>query len=119
MSKLFGKAQVSVDGTQLLVDQDGKLDLGGVNRNTVKGTDVYGYAEEAMEATIDISVFVDAKTDVHALNNLTDATAMFKADTGQTWVLAHAWTSKPISLSAASNGGKATLSIAAPKAVRI
>lgn len=119
MAKLFGKAKVAVDGQYLLVDQDAKLNLGGVSRNVVKGNDVYGYSEEAMEATIDISFYLDANTNLDTLNNISDSTVTFQADTGQTYVLAHAFRTQPVELGANAKGGKATLKLAAPTAVQV
>lgn len=119
MAQLFGRARVTVDGQQLLVDNDAKLNLGGVNRNTVKGTAVYGYAEETMEATVECSVFVDGTTDLDALNATSDATIQFACDTGQQYVLAHAWLTKPVEAASAKDGGKVKLSFAASSAERV
>lgn len=119
MSKLFGKAQVAVDGQQLLADQDAKLSLGGVSRNVVKGNGVYGYSEESMEATIDVSAYIDANTDLDQLNAINDSTITFTADTGQTYVLAHAFLTTPVDLGANPKGGKTTLKFAAPTAVKL
>lgn len=119
MSKLFGKAQVAVDGQQLLVNQDAKLNLGGVARNVVKGNKVYGFSEEAMESTVDISVYIDANTNLDVLNNISDSTITFKADTGQTYVLAHAFLITPVELGANAKGGTATLKFAAPTGVLV
>lgn len=118
MAKMFGKAKVSSDGQQLLVSEDSKLNLGGNKRNVVKGTEVYGYAEETMEATVDCNVFIDGNTDLDALNNTTDATIMFTCDTGQSYVLAHAWLETPVEASAATSGGKTALKFVSAKAQR-
>lgn len=119
MAKMFGKAKVLNDGKQLLVDDSSKLNLGGVKRNTVKGPEVYGYAEEAMEASVEVNVFIGADTDLDALNNISDATIMFQADSGQNYVLAHAWLESPVEASAATSGGKTTLKFIAPKAEKV
>ncbi|WP_424682916.1 phage tail tube protein [Frateuria sp. YIM B11624] len=119
MAKMFGKAEVSVDGQRLLVDDSSKLNLGGVNRNVVKGTEVYGFAEETMESTVDVSVFIGADTDLDALNNISDATITFKCDSGQCYVLPHAWNATTVEAGAATNGGKTTLKFCSAKAERV
>ena len=119
MAKMFGKAKVSVDGQQLLVAQDAKLNLGGVKRNTVKGTEVYGYAEEPQEAMVECNVYIDSSIDLDALNATTDATIMFSCDTGQVYVLAHAWLESPVEAASANNGGKTALKFASAQAQRV
>lgn len=116
MAKMFGKATISVDGQQLLVSEDSKLNLGGVKRNTVKGNGVYGYAEEAMEATVEAHAYIDSTASLDLWNGISDATILFQCDTGQTYVLPHAWLADPVEATAANNGGKATLKFAAASA---
>lgn len=119
MAKMFGKAKVLSDGQQLLVDDSSKLNLGGNKRNVVKGNEVYGFAEEAMEASVEVNVFIGANTDLDALNAINDATIMFQADSGQSYVLAHAWLESPVEASAATSGGKTALKFVAPKAEKV
>lgn len=119
MAKMFGKATVKVDGQAMLVDDASKLMTGGNKRNVVKGTEVYGYAEEAMEASVDINVFIDANTDLDAINAMADVTVMFQCDSGQTYVLPHAWLESPVEPGAANNGGKTQLKFLAAKAERV
>lgn len=119
MAKMFGKANVKVDGQVMLVDDASKLMTGGNKRNVVKGTDVYGYAEETVEASVDLNVFIGSDTDLDAINNMTDVTVMFQCDSGQTYVLPHAWLESPVEAGAANNGGKTPLKFVAAKAERV
>lgn len=119
MSKLFGRATVRIDGRELIKKQDGKLNLGGVNRNVVKGNEVYGYSEEPMEASIEINHFIAAGTDLDALNTASDITALFECDSGQQYVLAHAWLEAPVEIDEATDGGSTALKFVAPKAERV
>jgi post-segregation antitoxin (ccd killing protein) len=119
MAKMFGKAKVTVDGQLLLTAEDAKLNLGGNKRNVVKGNQVYGYAEETMEATVECNVFIDASLNLDTLNNTTDATIMFQCDSGQTYALAHAWLESPVEAAAANSGGKTALKFAAPSAEQV
>ncbi|MCP1375392.1 phage tail tube protein [Dyella lutea] len=116
MAKMFGKATVKVDGQTLLTDDASKLMTGGVKRNVVKGNEVHGYAEEAVEASVEMNVFINADTDLDAINNMADVTMMFQCDTGQTYVLPHAWLESPVEPGAATSGGKTPLKFVAAKA---
>lgn len=119
MAKMFGKAEVKVDGQTLYTDENSKLTTGGKKRNTVKGNRVYGFAEETMEASVELNIFIDANTDIDAINAMDDVTVMFKCDTGQTYVLAHAWVESPLEPAAATSGGKTPVKFVAPKAERV
>lgn len=119
MAKMFGRARVRVDGAELKIDEGASLDIGGVQRNTVKGVDVYGYSEEAMPAEVDCDVYVDANTDLDYLESISDATVMFECDSGQKYVLAHAWSETPPKATAANNGGKVPMKFVAPKAEKV
>lgn len=119
MAKMFGKATVSVNGQQLLVAESSKLNLGGVKRATVKGNGVYGYAEETMEATVECEVYVDSTLNLDLLNNMADGTVQFSCDTGQVYVLPHAWMVDPVEASAANNGGKVKVKFAAAQAEQV
>ncbi len=117
--KLFGKATVRIDGQELIKAQDASFDLGGVQRNTVKGNAVYGFAEAAMEASVDINVFVASTTDLDAIASGDDVTVLFSADSGQQYVLAHAWLETPPKLTEATDGGKVPLKYVAPSAEKV
>lgn len=119
MARLFGKATIRLDGRELIKKQDGKLNLGGVQRHTVKGNEVYGFAEEAMEASIELNHFIGADTDLDALNNASDITGLFQCDSGQQYVLAHAWLESPVEIDEATDGGSTALKFVAPKAERV
>lgn len=113
MAKMFGQATVSMNGQQLLIAEGAKLNTGGTKRNTVKGSKVYGNSEEPMEATVECDIYLDSTVDLDVINNMADGTVQFACDTGQTYVLPHAWTAEPVDLSAANNGGKAKIKFAA------
>lgn len=117
--KLFGKATVKADGQELLVDKGSKLTLGGNKRNTVKGDKVLGYAEEAQEASVEVNHYISKDTDLDALANMDDVTVTFQADSGQTYVLAHAWLENPPEATADANGGKTPLKFVAVKAEKV
>lgn len=112
-SILFGKAKVTADGQEMLVNDKSKLTLAGVKRHTVKGPRVYGFAEEVCEAMVDMTVFVDPNTDLDQINGMNDVTILFQADTGQSYVLPHAWLVDQVAAESATSGGTVPLKFAA------
>ena len=108
MAKILGFADVVVNGVTLLSGQDATLDTGGVKRTPVIGNKVHGYREEVVPATVEVSVSIDASYSADTLNNVTDATVNFVADTGQTWMVAHAWNSDPAKITAKDGTAKHT-----------
>lgn len=118
-SMLFGKAKVTVDGQEVLVSERSKLTLAGVHRHTVKGPRVYGFAEEAAEAMVETTYYIDANTDLDAVNSWDDVTVLFQADTGQAYVLPHAWVVDPPSPESAAQGGTSPLKFAAKTSEKI
>lgn len=119
MAKMFGQATVTMNGQQLLVAEGAKLNLGGVKRNTVKGNVVYGYAEEAAEATVECDIYPDSTLNLDLLNSMSDGTVQFTADTGQTYVLPHAWVADPVDMTTANNGGKSKIKFAAASSEQV
>lgn len=118
-SAMFGKAKVMADGQELLVNDKSKLTLAGFKNHTVKGPRVYGFAQEAMEAQVDMTIFVDANTDLDAINNMTDVTILFQCDSGQNYVLPHAWLCDPVAAESATTGGTVPLKFAAKTSEKI
>lgn len=106
--KVFGQATVKVDGATLLIDRDAALDFGGVKRNVVKGTIVQGYAEEAMEASVDVKATIDSKASLAQWAAINAATVTFEMDTGQVYSLANAWLEEPPKATG-GDGGKVPL----------
>ena len=116
--KVFGQATVKVDGEVLLIDRDAALDIGGVKRNTIKGTTVHGYAEEATEATVEVKATVTGDTDLQQWADIANATIVFEMDTGQTYSLAHAWLTEPPKVTG-GDGGAVSLTFAAATAEEV
>ena len=116
---MFGKAKVMADGQELLVNDKSKLTLAGFKNHTVKGPRVYGFAQEAQEAMVDTTVFVDANTDFDLLASMTDVTILFQCDSGQNYVLPHAWIVDPPAPESAAQGGSTPLKFAAISSEKI
>lgn len=115
-TKFQGSAIIRVNGKEYPTDNDGQLDTGGVERETVKGSRVYGFSEKPKEATAEVTVFNCEDVDVMELKNMTNATVEFETDVGQTYLLANAWTVDSGTLSA---DGKIKLKLAAIECKRV
>lgn len=113
MAKQLGKVTIKLDGQTLPKKQSATFNPGGTKRNTVKGNDIYGYSEEAMEATVDIDQFIGSATDLDAINAASDVTLLVSLDTGQQYVLAHAWLESPPDVTEATDGGSTKLKFVA------
>ena len=112
----IGMAYIKVDG-QLLESLPGaKLDLGGVERATVKGSNkVLGFSESPKESMLECEIAVGAETDLIRLGRTRDATITFVPDVGRPYVIRNAWCVETPKLQD-SEGGKAPLKFAGPPA---
>jgi hypothetical protein len=111
-----GMAYIKLDGQLLETMPGAKLDLGGVERTPVVGSNkVLGFASAPKESTLECEIAVGADTDLIAIGRNKDATITFTADTGQTWVVRNAWCVETPKLSD-GEGGKAPLKFAGPPA---
>lgn len=116
--KLFGSAEVRVNGTLLLTHSGASFDPGGVARATVTGANsVHGFAESPKASKLECEISLRAGQSVSDLGALDDATITFRsAATGQTWVMRSAWSTEPPTLTDATDGGKVKLIFEAPPA---
>ena len=103
--KVLGRATIKYDGKALLTEKGAKINTGGVERKTIEGDTVHGFAEETKAPFIECEISVTSATSLTELNRIENATVTFEADTGQTWVLRNAWSEKPAEATA-SDGGK-------------
>lgn len=108
MSKVFGKATVLADGEQLPIDRPAKLELGGVRRNVVTGSEVHGFAEESLPSVVEVEATIKSGQSLKAWGDIDNATITFEMDTGQTYILRNAWVENP-PVATAGEGGRVPL----------
>lgn len=113
MGKLLGRAFIKVDGQELLSKEGAKLELGGIQRNTIVGNRVHGFSEKVVPGAIECEVSVDAQTRLSTLAKAEAVTVLFEADTGQSYVLRNAWLKDPPVLTA-NEGGSVPLRFEGP-----
>lgn len=114
-NRLMGKAQIKVDAKLLETLPGASLDIGGVARTTVAGSNkILGFTEQVQQSKLECEFGVKEGTSLAAVNRWDDVTVTFEADTGQTWVISHGWSTTPPT--ATDNEGKAKCVIEGPPA---
>ena len=88
---VFGVVYIYVDGDLLRSNDGAKIDLGGIEREVVKGSHtVHGFAEKIKESTVECEITLASGDSLEKLRNTTNATLTFKCDSGQTYVVREA-----------------------------
>lgn len=96
MTKLFGAAEIVVDGETLQTLPGAALDIGGTVRTARSGPrSVHGFSETHKEATIECEVTLPPGFSIKSLHDTADATITFRCDSGQSYVIRNAWCSAP------------------------
>lgn len=116
--KLFGRAVIRADGNTIETNKGASLDLGGVKRTAQQGArTIAGYTEETTQAKLECEMMVGVGVSVAAIGGIVDATITFECDTGQTYIMNHAWSAEPPQLT--EGDGKAKLVFEGPPAVEM
>ena len=112
-NKVWGQTRIAADGLQLDTEGKSTLEMGGIKRDPVQGDNRAGFFSESTEQSkVECSVLVTAGLSLMQLGAIEDATVTMQADTGQTYVIRHAYVSEPPSVSE----GKAKLIFMGPPA---
>lgn len=111
MSQFLGRAEITLNGEVYDSAPGASLNLGGI-KNTAK---VYGgkvgRVEELEASTLSMEIPLEAGKSLAAVRDLTAATVIFKADTGQSFIIRNAFRTDNISLKD-GDGGNVAISIA-------
>jgi hypothetical protein len=100
MAQVTGICYVKVNGSVLRTKEGATLDLGGKARTPVVGHEVYGYAEKVQPAVLEAKLAHTADTDLTDIKDWVDATLIFETDTGKQFIVANAFTTDTVKLSA-------------------
>jgi hypothetical protein len=96
-----GKAVIRVNGKELRAFDDATLDIGGVEREAVKGSGkVFGFKEATKEPSMECKIAHKQDTDLVELGAIVDATVIFESDTGDTYILRDAFVTETPKLNA-------------------
>ena len=100
MAQVTGIVYIHANGSLLRTKEGATLMTGGQERTAQVGHRVYGFAEKIVPSTVTMTLAHTADTDIEELNGLTDATLVFECDTGVSYLIANAFTTKPVELTA-------------------
>ena len=116
--KLVGKAYIKYDGNKLRTKTGATIDIGGQQRTPVVGNQLDGYTEEAKPSEIDCVISLGAGESLETIRNITDATVTFECDTGQSYMVRHAFLSDTLKVTG-GEGGNIPLKLIGPLAEEI
>lgn len=109
MGMTHSKAYIKTDGALLETMPGAKLDMGGNERTPVEGGNaMLGYSEKIKPGMLTCEIVLKQGTSLAKLSKIVDATITYEADTGQTYVIRHAYCAKTLSVTA-GDGGKVAL----------
>jgi hypothetical protein len=114
MAQVTGIVKIYVNGALYRSKPGAKLKTGGKKREAVTGHSVYGFTEEVEAAELDATLAHMADTNVPNINAIVGATLRFETDTGQTLMVANAFTSEPCEI---SSGGDLSLKMMGDPAI--
>lgn len=112
----LGKAYIKVDGNLLETMPGASIDIGGVTRNPVVGSNsVHGYAEQVKPSEVDCEISFGPADSLASIAGWNDVTIIFECDTGQVYGVRNAWLVDPPKLTE-GEGGKVPLKFNGPPA---
>lgn len=98
MAQVTGIVYLHVNGKLLRSKEGAKLNTGGVERTAQAGHKLYGYSEKFVPAQVEATLAHTADTDIEELNSMVAATVTFECDSGVSYLVANAFTTKPVEL---------------------
>lgn len=111
-NKVWGQARVRINGREHVTEPKASLELGGIARDAVEADNRAGYfAEKITPSKLECSILITPGLSLAEMN-VDDATITFEGDTGQVYVIGHAYCSEPPSI----GDGKAKLVYMGPPA---
>jgi|KBSMisStaDraftv2_1062788.scaffolds.fasta_scaffold320723_2 hypothetical protein len=91
-NRVVGRAKVKIDGSLIPTAGNITLTSGGPKREGVPGDYVVGgFKESTVEAKLEFDVLATSSFDAVAFGKLDDSTVDILYDTGQHFVMRHAW----------------------------
>lgn len=99
MSKILGRVRLRKNGKEFLSKRGMTLNVGGVKRNPVVGSNgVHGYSEEIVAPELEFTISYDSNTDLNELLNDSNSTILIEPDVGRKWTLIEAFMTEPPSI---------------------
>lgn len=118
MPQFLGRATIRANGQVIETAKGASLDLGGTKRNPIVSGRLVGWAEETVPAMLECETSLRRGQSLATLRDLTGATIIFEADTGQRYVINDAFITDAPTMKD-GEGGQVTLKFAGPGAEEI
>ncbi|NHB89191.1 phage tail tube protein [Photorhabdus tasmaniensis] len=93
-----GIAYIRLNGKEIQTKDGAQLTPGGVTRDPVIGSRVYGWQQTPKEARLSCVIPQGPGVSLFMIKNMVDATIEFECDTGERFMLANAWCDGNVSL---------------------
>lgn len=115
-NKVWGQARVRINGQEYVTEPKASLELGGIARDSVEADNRAGlFTEKSVPSKLEASIIITPGLSLAVLNSIDDTTVTFEGDTGQTYVIGHAYNSEPVAI----NDGKAKVVLMGPPAEEV
>jgi hypothetical protein len=116
-AQTLGIAIVKADGQAFVSEPGASIDIGGVTRTPIKSDQpgVVKFSQQVKESQVDLVIMMDSDTKLDDIRNMSDVTIEFDCDTGQSYVIDHAFLQNPPKATAGA-GGKIPLTFIGPPA---
>jgi hypothetical protein len=118
MPQFLGRATIRANGEVIETAKGASLDLGGTKRNPIVSGQLVGWAEETVPAMLECETSLRGGQSLATLRDLTGATIIFEADTGQRYVISDAFITDAPTMKD-GEGGQVTLKFAGTGAEEI
>lgn len=96
MTQYIGKVRIRVNGTTIDSKPGASIDIGGVMRDSVVNDQKMGFMETPKPSRIECEVALARGASLEALRNLTEGSAVFECDTGQSYIAKDVFTSETL-----------------------
>jgi len=111
MTQFLGRAEITLNGEVYDSAPGATLNLGGIKNNAKVYGNKVGRVEELEPATLTMEIPLAVGQSLATVRGLKDATVIFKADTGQSFIIRNAFRTDNISLKD-GDGGNVAIAIA-------
>lgn len=99
MGQVTGTVYVNMNGKRLRSKEGASLDMGGFERTAqMSNGTVAGFSEKPVPAVVSCTLLHMSDTDLKEINDFQDGTVTFETDTGLTYIVNEAFTTKPCKL---------------------
>lgn len=116
MPKITGILKIYLNGELQREKEGASIEIGGKERTTIVGHEVYGPSDKVMQSKVEWTVAHAADTDLKKIGDLVDATLRVECDTGIVYLIGKAWCMTPPKLT--GTDGEATISFEGIPAVQ-